>query len=44
MPDNTDKSTEFFSVDWDALMGQFAFYRKRKESVLSGGTAELTER
>ena len=42
--DYTKGTTEFYSVDWDALMEQFTFYRKRKDSVLFGGTAELKER
>ena len=43
-PDYTKGVTEFYSVDWDALTEQFKFYRKRKDSVLFGGTAELKAR
>ena len=43
-PDGSAGDTKFYAVVWDQIKEQYLYYRKRKDNVLFGGSADLKER
>jgi hypothetical protein len=43
-PDGSAGDTKFYAVVWDQIQEQYLYYRKRRDNVLFGGSADLKER